>query len=148
MYVSVFIISIFCTLRFVFFVFFFFFFSSRRRHTRCALVTGVQTCALPFCQNRWIPASSAGYYDDNDRWISGAASGHYDQRGRWVAGVTVGHYDASGRWIVGAAGGRRDANGHWVARKSVGVGKRVSVRVDLGGRRFIQKKSKKLPTSK
>src|SRR3546814_19301108 len=25
---------------------FFFFFSSRRRHTRCALVTGVQTCAL------------------------------------------------------------------------------------------------------
>src|SRR3546814_10736621 len=24
-----------------------FFFSSRRRHTRCALVTGVQTCALP-----------------------------------------------------------------------------------------------------
>src|SRR3546814_11723906 len=26
---------------------FFFLFSSRRRHTRCALVTGVQTCALP-----------------------------------------------------------------------------------------------------
>src|SRR3546814_2865043 len=25
----------------------FFFFSSRRRHTSCALVTGVQTCALP-----------------------------------------------------------------------------------------------------
>src|SRR3546814_4119885 len=24
-----------------------FFFSSRRRHTSCALVTGVQTCALP-----------------------------------------------------------------------------------------------------
>src|SRR3546814_2086934 len=38
----------------MFFVFLFvcvvcvlFFFSSRRRHTRCALVTGVQTCALP-----------------------------------------------------------------------------------------------------
>src|SRR3546814_14312667 len=28
-------------------MFMFFFFSSRRRHTRCALVTGVQTCALP-----------------------------------------------------------------------------------------------------
>src|SRR3546814_918916 len=27
-----------------------FFFSSRRRHTRCALVTGVQTCALPIYQ--------------------------------------------------------------------------------------------------
>src|SRR3546814_20386233 len=26
------------------------FFSSRRRHTRCALVTGVQTCALPISQ--------------------------------------------------------------------------------------------------
>src|SRR3546814_9806249 len=26
---------------------YYFFFSSRRRHTRCALVTGVQTCALP-----------------------------------------------------------------------------------------------------
>src|SRR3546814_2130869 len=30
---------------------FFFFFSSRRRHTRCALVTGVQTCALPISRN-------------------------------------------------------------------------------------------------
>src|SRR3546814_1567866 len=26
-----------------------FFFSSKRRHTRCALVSGVQTCALPIC---------------------------------------------------------------------------------------------------
>src|SRR3546814_4336975 len=26
-----------------------YFFSSRRPHTRCALVTGVQTCALPIC---------------------------------------------------------------------------------------------------
>src|SRR3546814_2440385 len=33
-----------------------FFFSSRRRHTRCALVTGVQTCALPiFAFRRMIP---------------------------------------------------------------------------------------------
>src|SRR3546814_18538618 len=32
---------------FIMSVFFLFFFSSRRRHTRCALVTGVQTCALP-----------------------------------------------------------------------------------------------------
>src|SRR3546814_4460005 len=29
------------------YLFVFLFFSSRRRHTRCALVTGVQTCALP-----------------------------------------------------------------------------------------------------
>src|SRR3546814_10772900 len=37
---------------------FFFFFSSRRRHTRCALVTGVQTCALPIYDlpavARWV----------------------------------------------------------------------------------------------
>src|SRR3546814_1561312 len=36
----------------------FFFFSSRRRHTRCALVTGVQTCALPIY--------NAGITDPND----------------------------------------------------------------------------------
>src|SRR3546814_355388 len=36
---------------FSFFVLFCFFFSSRRRHTRCALVTGVQTCALPICES-------------------------------------------------------------------------------------------------
>src|SRR3546814_6454475 len=33
-------------------VFCWFFFSSRRRHTICALVTGVQTCALPICVHR------------------------------------------------------------------------------------------------
>src|SRR3546814_2922726 len=37
-----------CVLTFFFYISFFFF-SSRRRHTRCALVTGVQTCALPIC---------------------------------------------------------------------------------------------------
>src|SRR3546814_2969161 len=31
-----------------------FFFSSRRRHTRCALVTGVQTCALPICGSQHL----------------------------------------------------------------------------------------------
>src|SRR3546814_5053280 len=43
----------------------FFFFSSRRRHTRCALVTGVQTCALPICvtylfDNGFAPYASWG----------------------------------------------------------------------------------------
>src|SRR3546814_1315066 len=36
-----------------------FFFSSRRRHTRCALVTGVQTCALPI-SCFWSEAGAAG----------------------------------------------------------------------------------------
>src|SRR3546814_1438114 len=35
-----------------------FFFSSRRRHTRCALVTGVQTCALPICRRH--PGATRG----------------------------------------------------------------------------------------
>src|SRR3546814_777123 len=56
----------------------FFFFSSRRRHTRCALVTGVQTCALPICGFIWeyryetpsgdrpapLPARSIALYGD------------------------------------------------------------------------------------
>src|SRR3546814_19070562 len=37
------------------------FFSSRRRHTRCALVTGVQTCALPI--SIWHAAEAANAAD-------------------------------------------------------------------------------------
>src|SRR3546814_17993415 len=37
-----------------------FFFSSRRRHTRCALVTGVQTCALPISSSASRANRSAG----------------------------------------------------------------------------------------
>src|SRR3546814_5786001 len=44
----------------------FFFFSSRRRHTRCALVTGVQTCALPI-----LPVM---HFDDLDVPILAEAS--------------------------------------------------------------------------
>src|SRR3546814_14760509 len=39
------------------------FFTSRRRHTRCALVTGVQTCALPIsgtCVDRTIVGTAEG----------------------------------------------------------------------------------------
>src|SRR3546814_4710392 len=38
----------------------FFFFSSRRRHTRCALVTGVQTCALPISLQFELMQGGAG----------------------------------------------------------------------------------------
>src|SRR3546814_7424418 len=40
-----------------------FFFSSRRRHTRCALVTGVQTCALP------ISRIAEDLYDCVYKWL-------------------------------------------------------------------------------
>src|SRR3546814_2831597 len=41
-----------------------FFFSSRRRHTRCALVTGVQTCALPIWPSRPVEPPAATRSDD------------------------------------------------------------------------------------
>src|SRR3546814_7142419 len=54
-----------------------FFFSSRRRHTRCALVTGVQTCALPIssatrtsgprCETCSPPAGRVSCRDRNRR---------------------------------------------------------------------------------
>src|SRR3546814_6786394 len=47
------------------FVYFFFFFSSRRRHTRCALVTGVQTCALPIYLHWPFCRSKCPYCDFN-----------------------------------------------------------------------------------
>src|SRR3546814_4901956 len=48
----------------------FFFFSSRRRHTRCALVTGVQTCALPIL-------ITPGDDDEND--IAATLAAHWSQ---------------------------------------------------------------------
>src|SRR3546814_5721968 len=46
----------------------YFFFSSRRRHTRCALVTGVQTCALPI-------SAQVGYAEGNELIAFGAVIG-------------------------------------------------------------------------
>src|SRR3546814_16897361 len=47
-------------------------FSSRRRHTRCALVTGVQTCALPIL--------FANQPDAMRRWGKTVAFGHLFER--------------------------------------------------------------------
>src|SRR3546814_1605432 len=45
-------------------LFVFFFFSSRRRHTRCALVTGVQTCALPiFSDHRKVELLALRFFN-------------------------------------------------------------------------------------
>src|SRR3546814_7533320 len=48
-----------------------FLFSSRRRHTRCALVTGVQTCALPICWNNYQKTyeGMASPLEQNERHI-------------------------------------------------------------------------------
>src|SRR3546814_9476555 len=51
-----------------------FFFSSRRRHTRCALVTGVQTCALPILRylHRGLrqPGGKLPLFDEHGQQIS------------------------------------------------------------------------------
>src|SRR3546814_5312408 len=60
-------------------MFFVFFFSSRRRHTRCALVTGVQTCALPISatstdkDTTWAAQGIAGlWYAIDPNWLVSA----------------------------------------------------------------------------
>src|SRR3546814_1074250 len=61
----------------------FFCFSSRRRHTRCALVTGVQTCALPICKPVRCP-----------HWMSPA---EYEQAPETL---TVREFQAGGKIMV------------------------------------------------
>src|SRR3546814_4857417 len=51
----------------------FLFFSSRRRHTRCALVTGVQTCALPICKAPRLVVPDEALASDM-RWMLSAVS--------------------------------------------------------------------------
>src|SRR3546814_2314519 len=53
----------------------FFFFSSRRRHTSCALVTGVQTCALPILPDAdHAPVAGVADVDDADVALDLAAA--------------------------------------------------------------------------
>src|SRR3546814_20034582 len=67
-----------------------FFFSSRRRHTRCALVTGVQTCALPISFDCHDPLALAefwkaalGFTDDPDN--PNSPGDHLGERHRAVS---------------------------------------------------------------
>src|SRR3546814_12789046 len=101
---------------YVFLSFLTFLFSSRRRHTRCALVTGVQTCALPISAEH-VP--DAGQYQAQRRVRESELQ------------PSVPHQPWPVEFLV--AVDVRD-------RKSVVYGKSVSVRVDLGGRRIIKKK--------
>src|SRR3546814_1422345 len=60
-----------------------FFFSSRRRHTRCALVTGVQTCALPI----WIIQAMVGHFS-----VNGAPDGGPTRLGLAMVDIGTGLY--------------------------------------------------------
>src|SRR3546814_2175720 len=57
-----------------------FVFSSRRRHTRCALVTGVQTCALPISVRLFEEAGILERHDfgDGRARYEAAAETHHD----------------------------------------------------------------------
>src|SRR3546814_7175529 len=56
-------------------------FSSRRRHTSCALVTGVQTCALPIYIDRMCVGLVAPDYDLSECVLAPAAVGWAEMRG-------------------------------------------------------------------
>src|SRR3546814_19815829 len=101
-----------------------FFFSSRRRHTRCALVTGVQTCALPICS---VDAEGRPLFVDPN-----AADNpiELDQTRIYFGELSPSHS------VVNTNQPEIDGD-----RKSVVEGKSVSVRVDLGGRGIIKKKT-------
>src|SRR3546814_8951770 len=86
-----------CCLSFSFFVFFFF--SSRRRHTSCALVTGVQTCALPICGQQLFGHDRGGF----------ARLRFVDRRGETVP--TVPAHRRTRREIVEVARGGRAGEG-------------------------------------
>src|SRR3546814_9337520 len=65
-----------------------FFFSSRIRHTRCALVTGVQTCALPIFVDKELSFLRAGGIDLQDSTVDSTEDqfrlrAQYDLGGGW-----------------------------------------------------------------
>src|SRR3546814_17653674 len=100
-----------------------FFLSSRRRHTSCALVTGVQTCALPI-------------FVDPERLAEPGRTGAQVAQALG-GGPPRPHLVHPGDRL---AGSQEHGDPLTLDRKSVVEGKRVSVRVDLGGRRIIKKK--------
>src|SRR3546814_12752885 len=146
-----------------------FFFASRRRHTRCALVTGVQTCALPIFIDAKLRKTQGGVNQGNKptgvpEYMLNAnvewdvpflraltLTGRVVNTGKQAANLTNTLFLPSwtrldlGVRYVAVVGDRPltlRAGVDTVAtdRKSVVSGKSVSVRVDLGGRRNHKKK--------
>src|SRR3546814_9717260 len=69
-----------------------FFFSSRRRHTSCALVTGVQTCALPIyktCQGPFNPIVDIAFTALDDAIADSAAGQAAAQQGLILSGLAL-----------------------------------------------------------
>src|SRR3546814_2083280 len=73
---------------------FIFFFSSRRRHTSCALVTGVQTCALPI----FLPGQESGQLLTGmtaEPIALGHVAAHWDELLRFATSIRTGTVTAS-----------------------------------------------------
>src|SRR3546814_14998129 len=111
------------------------FFSSRRRHTRCALVTGVQTCALPIWPARLVDVADLVLFEDQ---VVGRAP-------RREPGAPPGRGpkdplppDVAARGV----GAEAVPPAVEIDRKEVRVGKGGVVRVVLGWRRICKKKKK------
>src|SRR3546814_10166054 len=86
-----------------------FFFASRRRHTRCALVTGVQTCALPISisppeELRWL--EYAGRLQTRSRNVTATEAAPHTGARLWSAAL-AGGARASGRPVGSFEPGRR-----------------------------------------
>src|SRR3546814_9128794 len=77
-------------------MFLFFFYSSRRRHTRCALVTGVQTCALPISLWEFKTGEGLTAFDTSgvEPAIDLTLSGDVQWFGGW--GITINDGKAQG----------------------------------------------------
>src|SRR3546814_12976131 len=113
-----------------------FFVSSRRRHTRCALVTGVQTCALPIWRDAGGTRGDTHVDAPRRPQDLRAADQRFPlRRGAAAVRITDALFARSGGGTEGGRPGRD--------RKSVVEGKSVSVRVDLGGGRIIKKNKTK-----
>src|SRR3546814_2980848 len=84
----------------------YFLFTSRRRHTRCALVTGVQTCALP---SSWVAAAATSVHPRHDEepafmfdtlqdaWRAFTAIPYIHL---YVTGIWIAYMIGLGGWIV------------------------------------------------
>src|SRR3546814_11748392 len=112
-------------------------FSSRRRHTRCALVTGVQTCALPILDAILVDQG------DTDDFLQEQLKPELLKAACKKAGILLTlrmqpGYDHSYYFISTFM----EDHLRWPASSEERrVGTSVSVRVDLGGRRIIKKKN-------
>src|SRR3546814_12767593 len=108
-----------------------FYFSSRRRHSICALVTVVQTCALPI----FVYQQNGAATDGNVRHIESRKVPTIPIKQQKINDVPV--LDAIDQIAYGSAQYAHERcakQGLARDRNRVGRGKRAYIRVDLGGR--------------